>query len=159
MNSKPSLEFYLALPPGGNQLLQMGCLLLKENDKSAGIKLSATSGCRGNQYAGSWKLKGRGPLPPSVAISPKIYNVSTQRLWLPNTIGVEGSFYAITPFSVPIAGGMHRGDFGVHFDANVPGSAGCIVIPIQDHWNTFRETLQKWRTASHQQVPLTVVYS
>lgn len=103
-------------------------------------------------------LKGRGPLPPSLKIAPYRYKISTQRLWLPQVKGVEGSFYAIAPFTVQL-GGTSRGDFGIHFDANAPGSAGCIVILLQEHWNLFRKLIAEFRAAGHQQIPLEVFYS
>lgn len=155
----PTLEFHLQLPTFSSPHLQRGYLLIKEHLTSAGIKLAATSGCRGNQFQRSWNLKGRGPLPPSKAIAPKRYSVSTQRLWLPQVRGVEGSFYAIAPFSLRLDGGIHRGDFGIHFDANAPGSAGCIVLLLQEHWDVVRELMAEFRLDGHQQIPLEVVYS
>lgn len=155
----PSMEFYLHLPHVSTRVLVQGFLLLKQDSGKAGLKLQATSGCSGFQYLGSWKFKGRGPLPPSQLIAPQKYTVSTQRLWLPHVKGVEGSFYAIAPFSVPVTSDINRGDFGVHFDANVPGSAGCIVLPIQSHWDTFRRFMADCSARKIQQIPLSVVYT
>ncbi|MBE9191407.1 hypothetical protein IQ230_13835 [Gloeocapsopsis crepidinum LEGE 06123] len=155
----PSIEFHLSLPLASTKALAKGFLLLKSNSSRAGIRLQATSGCSGFQYSGSWKLKGRGPLPPSKAIEPTTWSVSTQRLWLPHVKGVEGSFYAIAPFSVRVDEKTTRGDFGIHFDANVPGSAGCIVLPIQDHWDVFRKWMADLAHQKIQQVPLSVVYT
>ncbi|WNN89693.1 hypothetical protein [Gloeocapsopsis dulcis] len=154
----PTIEFSLHLPNSNTRELQKGTLVLKQDPNKAGIRLQATSGCIGYQYSGSWKFKGRGPLPPSRAIEPLGYAVSTQRLWLPHVRGVEGSFYAIAPFSVPV-GKTHRGDFGIHFDANVPGSAGCIVLPLQDHWDIFRKIMEDCAHKNVQQIPLNVVYT
>lgn len=153
----PRLEFYLSLPNSRSQRLLSGCLILKRSSSDAGIKLQATSGCLGNQYHRSWVLKGKGPLPPTSAIAPHEYSVSTQRLWLPHVKGVEGSFYAIAPFSVSVTG-INRGDFGVHFDANVPGSAGCCVIQLQKHWDMFRSWMSDIRSVGIQKVPLEVTY-
>lgn len=50
---------------------------------------------------------------------------------------------AIFPFEVNL-GGLSRGDFGIYFDANVPG-AGCIVIRQQDHWDLFRNQMSVFR--------------
>ena len=60
---------------------------------------------------------------------------------MPDTKGVEGSFYQILPFEVPTDGAI-RGDFGIHFDANVPGSLGCIVLTTQRGWDAFRRDVQ-----------------
>ncbi|AFZ32216.1 hypothetical protein Glo7428_3756 [Gloeocapsa sp. PCC 7428] len=154
----PSIEFYLQLPLNPRLSLIYGYLLIKRRPQDAGIKMLATSGTVGHQCAGSWTRKRRGPLPPSGAIGAHKYTVSTQRLWLPHVKGVEGSFYAIAPFSVQL-GSVTRGDFGIHFDANVPGSAGCIVIPQQAHWDLFCQLMQEFRDAGIQQIPLAVYYS
>jgi len=154
-----SIEFHLPLPLASTKALAKGFLLLKSDPSKSGIKLQATSGCSGFQYSGSWRLKGRGPLPPSKAIEPMTWSVSTQRLWLPHVRGVEGSFYAIAPFSVRVDEKTTRGDFGIHFDANVPGSAGCIVLPIQDHWDVFRKWIADLAHQKIQQVTLSVTYS
>lgn len=153
----PSLFFQMDLPSTSGHKLLEGALIIREELGSGGIKLRATSGISLYQYHGAWRFKGRGCLPPSKQIAPLNYLVSTQRLWMPNVKGVEGSFYAIAPFQVN-AGGTLRGDFGIHFDANVPGSAGCCVIRDQSHWDLFRNTILDWREDGHQQIPLTVVY-
>ncbi|PIG90826.1 hypothetical protein [Gloeocapsopsis sp. IPPAS B-1203] len=155
----PTIEFHLPLPLASTKALAKGFLLLKSDFSKAGLRLQATSGCSGFQHSGSWKFKGRGPLPPSAAIEPITWSVSTQRLWLPHVRGVEGSFYAIAPFSVPVDEKVSRGDFGIHFDANVPGSAGCIVIPLQDHWDVFRKWAADLAHQKIQQVPLSVTYT
>lgn len=157
LNFKPSFEFKLNLPETRRYELLQGALILKLEPGSAGVLIQATSGCIGNQYQNSWVKKGKGPLPPSGAIAPKKYTVSTQRLWLPHVKGVEGSFYAIAPFEVKV-GSLTRGDFGIHFDANVPGSAGCCVIKHQDHWDYFRQVMDDLRSMGHQQVALAVRY-
>jgi hypothetical protein len=154
---RPMLIFEMSLPQMPNlKSLLNGLLYIKDDYQAAGIKCTATSGIAGFQYTNSWKFKGRGCLPPS---SPRInYTVSTNRLWLPNVKGVEGSFYAISPFSVNV-GGINRGDFGIHYDSNVPGSAGCIVLPIQAQWDTFRNKMQEYRGKGFQAVDLLVDYS
>lgn len=153
----PSLTFELDLPETPRYELLQGKLIMKLTPESNGVILQATSGCIGNQHQRAWLKKGKGPLPPSTAISPKKYWVSTQRLWLPHVKGVEGSFYAIAPFTVTV-GGVSRGDFGVHFDANQPGSAGCCVLKLQEHWDLFRQGMEGVRALGHQQVPLFVRY-
>jgi len=128
-------------------------LSLNADNPDGGILFEALSGARGWQYRGSWVQKGKGCLPPR-----KDYSISTQRLWLPHVKGVEGSFYAISPFMVNAGNGVMRGDFGVHFDANVPGSAGCIVLPRQDHWDIWRKHVEDLRKDGLQSIPLEVVY-
>lgn len=163
MNGIPRLEFNMQLAGGTGWELTEGTLLIKKDD-NAGVKLRATSGLAGYQAKGSWRIKGRGYIPPSVQITPQQWNVSTQKLWLPDVRGVEGSFYAIAPFSVNL-GGLSRGDFGIHADAGFPaksagnaGSAGCIVIRQQDHWDEFRKQMQLFRVDGHQQIALFISY-
>lgn len=83
------------------------------------LSVKATSGLPGYQYPGAHSLRGKGCLPPGDdwKISTKGYNSSNP--------GVAGMFYHITPDPHPDTG---RGEFGLHRDANVPGSAGCIVV-------------------------------
>lgn len=83
------------------------------------LSVKVTSGLAGFQYPGAHTLKGKGCLPPRAdwKISTKGYHSSTR--------GVEGMFYHITPDPDP---GTGRSEFGLHRDANGPGSAGCIVV-------------------------------
>lgn len=158
----PNLEFHLSLPKTSIETLVSGELIIKEENHGSGIKLKATSGQRRYQYIHSWVLKGRGQLPPSAAITPHKYTVSTQRLRMDNVPGVGGSFYAISPFEVVVTSHTRRGDFGIHFDSNAataPGSAGCCVVQIQDHWDLFRDLMQKFRDAKFQSIPLLVIYT
>lgn len=158
MDGIPRFEFNMQLADGiGWQLLE-GTLLIKKDIDNAGVKLRATSGTSGYQKQGDWRVKRRGYIPPSKQIIPQRWFVSTQRLWMPNVKGVEGSFYAISPFQILLPG-VARGDFGIHFDANVPGSAGCIVIRQQDHWDLFRNQIAAFRADGIQQIPLFVEYS
>lgn len=157
MNGIPRLEFNMQLAGGIGWDLLEGTLLIKKNIDNANVKLRVTSGLAGYQKKGDWRIKGRGYIPPSQQIIPQKWFVSTQRLWMPNVKGVEGSFYAIAPFQIFLPG-VARGDFGIHFDANVPGSAGCIVIRQQDHWDLFRKQMELFRLDAIQQVPLFVSY-
>ena len=112
----------------------------------------ATSGLPRFQSFGGWKTPRRGIIPPYHK-----FELSTNRLWLPNVKGVEGSFYAIAPFMVKVVG-VQRGDLGVHFDANVPGTAGCIAIKQQDHWDTFRKCMAEYNALRIKSIPLEVKY-
>lgn len=76
---------------------------------------------------------------------------------MPSVKGVEGSFYTIAPFEINLMG-VTRGDFGIHFDATGPGSSGCIVIRMQDHWDLFRNQMSAFRLENIQQVTLFVSY-
>ncbi len=156
-NGYPRFEFNMQLADNTGWELTEGTLLIKKDIDNAGVKLRATSGLSGYQKKGDWRIKRRGYIPPSHQLIPQQWSVSTQRLWIPNVKGVEGSFYAIAPFVIRLPG-VARGDFGIHFDANVPGSSGCIVIRQQDHWDLFRNQMSAFRLEGIQQVPLFVSY-
>ncbi|MCU0546623.1 MAG: hypothetical protein MUE44_31425 [Oscillatoriaceae cyanobacterium Prado104] len=38
--------------------------------------------------------------------------------------------------------GHARSEFGIHFDANVPGSAGCILLKNREGWERFCERMR-----------------
>lgn len=153
----PSLAFEMNLPAKPTNRFVLGKLLVRKEPGAAGVAIQATSGCIGNQFFRAWNRKGKGCIPPTTEIAPRHWTVSTQRLWMPDVRGVEGSFYAIAPFQIKIDQVL-RGDFGCHFDANVPGSAGCIVFPIQQHWDVFRASMASFRAAGYQSIPLSVRY-
>lgn len=139
------------IPNSPNNRMIYGKLTL--SDENSNLVFMATSGLPNYQFFGGWKTPRKGLLPPYDA-----YSISTQKLWLPNVKGVEGSFYAIAPFSLKVDG-VTRGDLGVHFDANVPGTAGCIAIKQQDHWDMWRKKMQEYQTLRIKSVPLKVNYT
>lgn len=151
------LTFQMDLPERASNQLITGTLTLSHNGTN--ISYYATSGAKGHQYIGGWRTPRKGCLPPSAKYNIN-YSVSTQKLWMPNTPGVNGSFYAIAPFSVDL-GEVNRGDFGVHHDSNhkvAPGSAGCIVIITQEHWDMFRLKVAELHTLRIKSIPLEVIY-
>jgi hypothetical protein len=120
-------------PRRSNELLY-GVLSLKDGDRLINEYVTASS-LPSRQWWGSWELKG-GLIPPR-----RDYSVTTSPLWMPDIKGVEGSFYQISPFEVGTDGAT-RGDFGIHFDANQPGSLGCLVLKNQRGWDAFRRDLE-----------------
>ena len=146
----PRLRFLMDIPNETTAEMMWGKLFLHDEVKN--IKFMATSGLPKFQYFGAERIPRKGLIPPEIN-----YRVSTQRLWLPNVKGVQGSFYAIAPFEVNVDG-VTRGDFGIHFDHNVPGSAGCIVLKEQEHWDLFREFMQEYHDMRIKSVPLEVKY-
>lgn len=151
-----ALAFRMSLPKTATSRLILGKLILKRADGSS-VTYSATSGLPKHQFTGSWVQKGVGCLPPD-SIVPK-YTVSTKPVLLLNTPGVNGPFFSIAPFSVNVGGGVERGDFGVHFDANIPGSSGCIVLPIKEHFDLFVYEMGKLWGAGTKSLDLVVTYS
>lgn len=152
-----TFHFTMALPrtPRGN--LIVGVLTYCENEKTVNA-FQATSGCIGNQFHSCQNRKGKGCLPSHRQAGILHYTISTQKLWLPHVKGVEGSFFAISPFTVNI-NGVSRGDFGVHFDANVPGSAACVVLETQRGWTAYLKIMDELKQRGRQSVPLYVDYN
>jgi hypothetical protein len=146
---KYSLIF--CLTPRRSDDLIIGVLHLKQDDKIIN-SYQATSSLPGRQYWGSWERKG-GLIPPRGAEG---YQMDISPLWMPDIKGVEGSFYQIWPFEVPTDGAT-RGDFGIHFDANQPGSLGCVVLETQKGWDAFRRDM-KMVAATQQQIKMLIDY-
>jgi hypothetical protein len=74
---------------------------------------------------------------------------------MPQIKGVEGNFYKINPHEVKTDKGGVRGDFGIHLDANVPGSMGCIVMDRKN----FDGFEKRMKSLSLNELPLSVIYS
>lgn len=117
----------------------------------------ATSGVAGYQDDGDWIHRGRGLIVPD-EVTRKTYQVSTTPVYLPEVKGVEGNFYPITPFLVNSGAGQ-RGDFGIHFDANVPGSSGCIVCRTKRGWTALERDIKAIADRGIKQIPLDINYT
>lgn len=111
------------------------------------LRVVATSGSAGYQYPGAHSVRGRGCLPPS-----RTWKISTSGYYLA-TKGVEGMFYHITPD--PFLG---RSELGLHRDANVPGSAGCIVVRSSTIFNEKVVPLIDSLKGKQSHIPLSVIY-
>ncbi|MGB7708701.1 MAG: hypothetical protein WBL95_04000 [Microcoleus sp.] len=112
------------------------------------IDYIATSGCTNWQQSEDVWARGRGPIPAGE------YQVSNEPYWL-ETRGVEGLFYHITPDPVG-SGDRVRGELGLHFDANVPGSSGCIVLRNESGWKRLCDRLA---SIPQKFIPLSVEYA
>lgn len=127
-----------------------GTLVFYQGTKEI-LKVVATSGARGFQYAGAHTIRGKGCIPPA-----KDWKISTAGYWL-NTKGVEGMFYHITPD--PRFG---RGELGLHRDSNnstSPGSAGCVVLKDSNVFNTKVVPLLNSLKGKQSHVNLSVIYT
>lgn len=100
-----------------------------------------------------------GIIPPSYRCPElKSWIVDLKPIYLPRVKGVEGNFYRIVPYEVRTDKGGVRGDFGIHRDANVEGSLGCIVMSDK-RFKSFEKRLTMLRSEGVRYVPLTVIYS
>lgn len=135
-----------------------GRLALVDLQSSQVLNLySAASGLPQYQTVEALAVRGKGSIPPSNMIIPKKYSVSTRAIALLSVKGVEGNFYQISPDAVNILD-YERGDFGVHRDANVPGTAGCIGITTESGWVGFERDMERLSKNGCTSLPLIVFY-
>lgn len=118
---------------------------------SVAIDYAATSGCRQWQQPEDQSARARGPIPSGE------YQIPTTPYWL-ETRGVEGWFFHVTPDPV-VVNGITRGEFGIHFDANTPGSAGCIVLKNFPGWQRFCDRMEAIAKSGIKSIPLSVSYT
>lgn len=97
-----------------------------------------------------------GPIPSMDRVNVIRYLVDVRPLTLSNP-GIAGKFYKINPHLVSV-GGRTRGDFGIHADRNVPGTAGCIGIESESDWQAFKALMSDYDQAGLKTIPLLVSY-
>lgn len=97
-----------------------------------------------------------GPIPSQSKIKQPHYKVDVIPLTLSNP-GIAGKFYKINPHMINVRG-KTRGDFGIHADRNVPGTAGCIGIESEKEWVEFKALMLDYQRAGLRQIPLLVSY-
>jgi hypothetical protein len=140
--------------------LQQGRLMLRDIVKNEvrGI-WTATSSIPGRQGVEGFHQKG-GLIPPAYRLvgGVKGWLVDPKPINLKATKGVEGNFYRILPYAVTTDKGGQRGDFGIHLDANAPGSLGCIVMN-KKQFTEFEAQMSDLRSQKVELVDLVVVYS
>lgn len=132
-----------------------GRLLLLNNNQLIDTFI-ATSGI--NNHQESFFTRGKSPIPPSNQIKSK-WILSTIPSYQPKVKGIEGNFYPILPIKVELPDKSIRSEFGIHFDANVIGSSGCIVIKNSFAWNDFQEIIKGINSDNIKEIPLIVSYS
>lgn len=132
-----------------------GTFTVYDADNKQLVSVIATSGARGYQsYTNLW-TRGVGPIPDvsGLMISTTVYDA-------PEVKGVEGKWFDILPIVIKGANGESRSYFGLHRDANVPGTAGCIGVRNSDSFNRFIVPLMsKAKAAGVQEIPLEVIYN
>lgn len=154
---QPLLLFHNRLQDSPNLLEGRLLLIDKESDTIRNI-YRATSGCANWQEFSEISIKGKGAIPPQNLVGIEHYTVATTPIYMPQVKGVEGNFYKINPYEVRISD-LTRGDFGIHRDANVPGSAGCVVLTSVAGWKAFQEDMALLVSNKIIEVPLLVSYA
>ena len=100
-----------------------------------------------------------GMIPPQYRVPGlKNYWVETVPFPLHHVKGVEGNFYKINPHEIQTDKGGVRSDFGIHIDANVPGSLGCPVMS-KDRFAKFEKRMKAVYDQGIDRIPLFVQYS
>lgn len=154
---KPLLLYYQDLRQT-SELIEGRLLLLDSEAPRVANTYIATSGLPNNQRFDCLSFIGKGPIPANNVIGVDCYIVSTAPIYMPQVKGVKGNFYKINPHMVTV-NGVQRGDFGVHFDANTPGSAGCVVLLTNVGWQAFEKDMKNLLTSGVNEIPLLVSYS
>lgn len=152
------LRFRMNLSDTPDDNLIMGELSIMEGNTPIRV-LPATSGISPHQHRNAESLKARGPVPACSSVDINSYFVRTDPFDRSSNPGIAGNFYHIdTPASVNIDG-VERSEFGLHFDANVPGSAGCIVFRDRGNWGDFENFMADYRRKGFSRISLIVEYN
>lgn len=99
-----------------------------------------------------------GAIPECLSVRIEHYTVTTDPLSEPDVEGIKGNFFAISPTEVTIEGNV-RGDWGLHFDADYPGTLGCLGFKNPQPWQAFQNLMEDFKKAGIKEVPLLINYS
>lgn len=133
-------DFY-NLKGGGN--FRFGKLILATTDKN--LRFHATSGLLNFQDISSCGTSNRGAIPPCELVGISEYTVSTNPIFMPEKRGIEGNFYRILPYSNRVQVNDRisaRGDFGIHADMGIKGTAGCVGLTRGKHWEVYQREMK-----------------
>lgn len=133
-----------------------GKLSIMDEDKEVRSFL-ATSGLASWQRKSCQSERGKGPIPACKTVNISNYTVRTTPFDERGVSGVEGNFYYIEPDPVDVP--PRRGEFGIHFDANIPGSAGCVVLRKRDEWEDFQDFMARYKRQGLSTISLIVEYN
>lgn len=144
-------QLIFTMPLGTSLNLIKGSLKLIYPDGQT-IDYLATSGIPDWQRPENQWSRAKGPIPAG-----ENYQIPTEPYWL-DTRGVEGLFYHITPDPVLGTGDRVRSELGIHYDANVPGTSGCIGLINWEGWEGFCRRMEKIASLGVKNLPLKVEY-
>jgi len=137
------------MPLGHSESLILGSLKLIYPDDQI-VDYLATSGLPDWQRQTDQWARGKGSIPAGE------YQIPTEPYWL-DTRGVEGLFFHITP--EPTGWGDRiRSELGIHWDANVPGTSGCVGLINWEGWDDFCRRMAKIASLGVKSLPLKVQY-
>jgi hypothetical protein len=142
-------QLFFTMPLAESRNLITGTLKLIYSDGQE-INYLATSGLPDWQRPADQWVRGKGPIPQNE------YKIPTEPYWS-DTRGVEGLFFHITPDPVG-SGDRIRSELGIHYDANVPGTSGCIGLINWEGWEGFCRRLRNIAATGVESLPLKVQY-
>ncbi len=131
---------------GKSSTLRYGLLEVLDRSGNRLLSAKATSGATGYQTKEHFNTRARGCCPPAKGLK-----VATKGYYLA-TKGVEGLFFHVTPDPIP---GYSRSEMGIHYDANVPGSAGCLVFTYKADFSRYCTLMN---SVSETSLPLEITY-
>jgi len=143
-------KLIFTMPLAVSQKLILGSLKLIYPDGQV-IDYLATSGIPDWQRPTDQWARAKGPIPAG-----ENYQIPTEPYWL-DTRGVEGLFFHITPDPVG-SGDQIRSELGIHWDANVPGTSGCIGLINWEGWDAFCRRMARIAALGISSLPLKVQY-
>jgi hypothetical protein len=145
-----SHQLIFTMPLGISKQLITGSLKLGYPSGEI-IDYLATSGLPDYQRPEDQWVRAKGPIPAG-----ENYQIPTEPYWL-ETRGVEGFFFHITPDPVG-SGDRIRSELGVHCDANLPGTSGCIGLINWEGWQGFCRRMAKIASLGVKSLSLKVQY-
>ena len=145
-----SHQLIFTMPLGISRKLILGNLRLTYPD-GQNIDYLATSGLPDYQRPGDQWVRGKGPIPAG-----ENYEIPTEPYPL-ETRGIEGLFFHIRPDPV-VSGDRVRSELGVHYDANIPGTSGCIGLINWEGWEAFCRRMRNIAALGINFLPLKVQY-
>lgn len=128
------------------------------NDAVETVSFKSTSGLQSFQYLNAQSLVGRGPIPSCNKIGVAAYTVRTSLFDLSSDPEVDENFYYIEPDPIDVDG-LLRGEFGIQFDADSPGSAGSIVLRDKEEWQKFEDFMKSYLDEGNSGINLVVEYT
>lgn len=75
----------------------------------------------------------------------------------PDPKNTEILFHVNKPFRI-LVDGIWRAGFGIHFDAENPGSGGCIALRDKVEWTEFIAFMANYADKGYSSIPLIVEY-
>lgn len=137
--------------------LDYGRLSLNHLDRGNQFVWIATSSISSRQSYNK-QFEKYGCIPANNNTVDKKYHILTTPEDSRHVKGVEGSFYRVYPNQIRTVRNTIRTAIGIHKDANLPGSLGCIVM-CATRFASFEKQMSLLKSRGVSKIPLQVQYS